>query len=624
MKYVAVDTETTGVHLYGDGSRYGSYPARPFVVSMCWEDGTTNYWRWEVDPLTRRVRYESDVKAVSQVRKVLDDTSVVKVFHNADFDLRMLKAAGMPVRGQYEDTAIAAIVCTGGGEIAYGLKPLCKKWFEFSDSDQKELTKSVHKARREAKKRGWKIADRVHGKSSYLADYWLGDPELCKKYAIQDVERTMLLWLFLKPKIDAEPDYQKTYKREMDLLPEVIRMEEVGVRINPKHVNRLIVLYREYMEQQLKTIADAGYPNYNPKSTKQTRKIFVEDRGYQPLKLTPKGSPSVSGDFMKYLAEKIGDPLARAALEYTNAKLGLSNFLEPYKRLYVIEDGQAILHPNYRSTGARTGRISCTEPNLMNVASEHTGRTKSQIKLRPRECFIPRKGRLWYLPDYSQIEVWLFAFMAQSQTMLDALMSGQDFHGKIARDVWGGMEDYQERHEYYRKCAKMVLFSKLYGGGTKKRAQLLECSFEEAKAFDIRYNRAMPDIDRFIRRTENKARKDGYIVNPFGRRYIVDAGFEYKLVNYLIQGTAADVMKLGMKAVGNLRDNRWPEITPLMTIHDELVVELPYKYHSKRLMRELMDAMISPSYLIKGLPRPLPVHIKYVTKNWAEPVEVKL
>jgi DNA polymerase I-like protein with 3'-5' exonuclease and polymerase domains len=363
------------------------------------------------------------------------------------------------------------------------------------------------------------------------------------------------------------------------------------------------------------------------------------------------------------------DRLAKAVLEIRAARQTNSAFLDIYERYWSLEPAWRkdlhpalwellvdeygadaplihVLHPGYKQTGTITGRLSCSDPNLMQVASETTGRRKADIQSRPREAFGPRPGHYWYLPDYSQIEVWLFAFMSGEQKMQQALLSGHDFHGTIAKQVFGKNADFEENKDYYRKCAKLIMFAKLYGGGADKIAKLIKakdkircsrckadwdgtkarCSRqchrrtepemvtarEQSAEFIAKYEAELPGVPTFMSRMMTRASREGVIENPYGRRYFFEPDFAYKSVNYLIQGTAADVMKNALVNVDDMLRVDWDDVPKLLlTIHDEIIVEVPERMHSFRLMRDTIAAMQRDQHRLQ-LPVPLPVEMKMV------------
>lgn len=300
----------------------------------------------------------------------------------------------------------------------------------------------------------------------------------------------------------------------------------------------------------------------------------------------------------------------------------ITGFITPYKKLKVFEEGCWVLHPNFKQTGTETGRFAGRDPNLMQVADNEAGRKKSEIAFRPREALGPRKDCIWYMPDYSQIEVWGFSFLSKERSMMDPLLAGYDFHTNVAKAVWGQEKDYSEKEKHYRLRAKLVVFCKFYGGGIDKIAYLLGVSKSEASQFVWELDNRFPAISRFIKRMSNMAQSEGSIVNPFGRTYYIPSDRAYKAVNYLVQGTCADILKESMIRIDELFQTEYKGCHMLLTLHDELALEIPRKFHSFKLMRQIISLMQKDSSQI-GCPIPLPVGMKLVKKDWAHPIEIK-
>jgi len=617
---LSCDTETTGLNPWGSFKRLGFYPARPFAFSFCDLDGNTAYIRWKVDPFTRKV--VSNPREVKEMKSLIEDPSISLVGHNLGYDIRMFEMVGIYPKGEFHDTLVMSHVCTGGSFMKYGLKYLGVKILNYEDNDEKDLRTSAIKARNAGKKKGWCIATKeAHGKDPIKADYWMADPKLCEEYAVGDGERTMLLFIIWQDDLKKNKNFARVYKREMNVFNTLARMENLGTRFFPNDAISLEKFYTVYMNKQKKIAEDNGGKGLNYKSPKQMVNLFINEKGYKPLTYTDKGNPQVNGDFLRIIAEVKKDKLAKSILEYRGARHMLDGFLTPYKRFKTEENGIWVLHPNFKQTGQVTGRIGCGDPNLLQVASETTGRRKTEIALRPREAFGPRDECIWYLPDYSQIEVWIFSFLAKEKSMMDALMRGEDFHGAIAEKVWGKENDYQERKPYYRKRAKLLMFCKLYGGGIKKVAYLLESSYEEAEKYVFDFDSQLPGIRNFMKKMINKISREKELVNPLGRTYFLEERFSYRAVNYLVQGTAADILKNALVRIDRLFQRRWKGCSLLLPIHDEIVIEVPLKYHSKRLMREIVHEMQKDSREV-GIPVPLPVGIKISKRRWAKTKEL--
>lgn len=630
---LAYDTETTGLNPWGNFKRWGFYPTRPFAFSFCDIDGNTAYVRWNVDPFTRKVT--PNKKDVRRIRNLLEDPQISLIGHNLGYDIRMAEMISINPVGKFHDTLVLSHVCTGGDFMMYGLKYLGTKLLDYDDGDEKDIRDSAIIARNAGKKLGWCIANEdTHGKDPIKADYWMADPELCKKYAVRDAERTMLLYLFWM-KSSMNSNIRRVYKREMRLFNVLRKMENRGVRIIPEELESLLKFYAGHQKKQQKIANKNGGKGLNFKSPKQMIKMFCIKKKYKPIywgdklkkakpffpKLDKHRNPKINGDFLRITVKKRKDKLAKAILEYRGTGNMIDSFITPYNRFRVKEHGDWILHTNFRQAGPVTGRLSAGDPNLMSVASAETGRRKTQIALRPREVFSPRDGYIWYLPDYSQIEVWIFSFLAEEKEMMRALMSGEDFHGAVAKAVWGHRSDFKEHQYYWRKRAKFLMFCKLYGGGTKKVAYLLESTLKEAEEYVYDFNTRLPGIRLFMNRMTNRVEREGKICNPLGRTYFLEDQFSYRAVNYLVQGTAADILKNAMIRIDKMLSERWKGAQILLPLHDEIIIEVPLKYHSKKLMREIVYQMQRDSKKI-GIPVPLPVGMKIAKNRWAKTKEI--
>jgi len=328
------------------------------------------------------------------------------------------------------------------------------------------------------------------------------------------------------------------------------------------------------------------------------------------------------------------DPLAQVILNYRGANHMLSNFMHPYDRFKSKDDtGNWILHPSFKQCGPVTGRYSCGDPSLMCVASEDTIRNKTQVEYKPKRVLGPRKGYLFYLPDYKQIEVWVFGYLSQDKTMQEALLSGRDIHGEIARQIWGHLPDFEEKYSSYRKRAKLILFCKFYGGGVKKVQFLLNLDITDpsnriteqvAQQFVDDFEGKLPGVAKYMKRVMNEVEREGVIYNPFGRMYKIDPRYSYKGTNYMIQGTSADIMKSAMLNVHDLFQNKWKGCYIIVTLHDELICEIPLKLHCKHLMRDIIKAMQGNFHEIIGCPVPLPISMEIAYERWANAKEVKI
>jgi len=682
-KLIAFDCEATGMLPWG-GMRQVLYnfgtkkdpilerrciaPARAFVWTFCDRDGNTDYLRTKVDPYTREVKWNKSV--IGPVAELLDDPDVTLVGHNPRYDVQMAEQGGMRIRAKIIDTGILAHIATAGNELTYALKQLAKRRFGYPDDDEKALLTEINKLRHQAKQDQWSFATKAFaGSKPAKADMWMTrDDDLLKPYAVGDVIRAMILYMAWWDEIQNDSRSREVCTREHQLFWALKDMEDIGVRIHRPRVKSLIKFYNNYRKEQVKIASANGGAGLNYKSTPQMSKVLYEIRGHPPVftktwnKKLGRNNYSLTGEHLVKMATgyiiearewfdmnrskdrlPIGgkwfrskrsgtryikvppDPLAKAVLEHNAAQQTNSSFLQVYRRYWVKEaPGIWVLHPGFKQTGAKTGRLSCSDPNLQQVASETTGRRKADIQSRPREAFGPRPGHIWYLPDYSQIEVWLFAFLSGEKKMQEALLSGRDYHGGIAKEVFSSRDDFDDAKDYYRKCAKLIMFCLLYGGGVPKAAKLLKADLETAQDFVSSYHATLPGVKKFMSELIAEAKTKGEIYNPLGRRYLLDRDFAYRAVNYLIQGTAADVMKNGIVRVHRMLKKKWNGVPRLiMTVHDELGIEVPMHLHCMDLMKDIIRAMQMDSKRL-GLPVRLPVEMKIAKTRWSRPTKIVL
>lgn len=579
-----------------------------------------------------------DEEILDRVRDLVGNPDNSAVFWNAGFDYEMLRVVGVDVRCHVHDAKVMAHVCDPSLP-SFGLKQVSSSVLQIPTDDRDELLEDTRRARREAKKKGWRLAsERFHGKEPVMADCYMADRNLLETYIRRDAERTMFMFEFFAGLIREDQRkggrLHEIYKNEMKLFWVLRRMQRYGTTYFPDKGAELKLFYTNYMEKQKRKMNRMGFGDLNCQSPKQMKEIFIDRKRYSPKRRTPSGAPKIDAEQLMAWARgsarsadvdgdgSDGDRLARAILEWKAGKKVLE-YLDSYERFRCtrVRDHSAVVHPFYRQTGPVTGRLSCSDPNLQQVASAETSRRHSQIRARQRECFGPRPGHLWYMPDYSQIEVWIFAFQAQGDVMCKALLSGHDFHLSTAQAAWGDRDDFEKFKKWWRQRAKMILFSKFYGGGIDKIAELIRCSREEAEQFNSDFNQGMPEVLRYTKRLSNQVRRDGHLDNLFGRRYPIDPNLAYRSVNYMIQGSAAEVIKRAMIRIDRLTQKKYRRVRLVGTLHDELFIELPINHHSPDLVSDLKCAMQKDSKLV-GLPVPLPVTFKLVKTNWSEAEEL--
>lgn len=679
---VAIDTETTGLQVWHGDS--------PFAIGACWPDGTQEYWSWPVDPFTRTVLYEADPTAWHQANLIISNPKIAKVFHNAKFDVRMLeRGPGIKVRGKIHETTFAAHACNTL-EPTFKLKPLARKYCGIAEDDEKDLQRAVVAGRRTAKKMGWWIAQ---GKDATKQDYWIPleiqrhalgkgfakymalhpEADFCRTYCMRDTERTMLLWLMYNQVMD-DLDVRGTYEQELALWPVTYTMEARGVMCRLPVTRKELRRYSKIRAEQLSIVYELAGEEFDIESKPALARILYGKLGLPVLKYTEKsGDPCTA---FSAIEEHKQHPFVRALLQYRAADKACKSFFQKYIENIVpdpLNPGAYALHADFQQVGPVTGRFSCRNPNLQNVANALT--TRSDEPIQARTPFGPRPGYTWYHFDYEQLEVRIFADVSQEQTMLAAIASERDLHTECANKAWGGAgnpvaidsaihslelhrAEYQTPacEEFWRRAqtedrakvaiewlasfnwdivaaeaslgkktararAKMVLFAKLFGGGAHAIMDLTKTSEAEARQFMADYDRAFPDIVRYIRGLSYQAREDGYIRNKFGRLTRVDPDKAYRAVNYMVQGSAADFMKKAMRRVDGMLRISGLDAHLVLTIHDELVVEIRKDHAFKWLLRDIKGIMEDHGGAF-GIT--MPVDCDRVTVHWDKKAKVRL
>jgi len=694
------DTETSGLWPWPTAYRksLNIYPDRPFLFIFTNLDGDTVTVRApRIDPYTRQVHYKGIEAELRWFKQIVSNPDMRVVCHMARFDRAMTIQADIRAdwRCKIHDTRVMARVVNATNEPVYALKPLAKKYLGIDDDDLTALKRALAPARRLAKAKGWTIATKeTHGSRPAEADYWLPDlEELVDTYGGTDGLRTAGLYRFYRKLLDRNKKFGgrlwEVYRWELRILRASMDMERVGMTFWPLAGRKLQHMYQKLMREHRRGIDRMGYKDLNLQSPKQMVELFINDLGYTAIRETKGGKkskpqPKVDNDQLMLWARGSvesddidhdapdGCKLSRHALEWKAGKKAVE-YLTSYDYFKCLRsDGSFVIHPAWDPVGARTGRYSCHDPNAQQIASTGTWRRHSHVHPRQRESFGVRPGYYWYVPDYSQIEVWVFAFDANEEVMKAALLSGSDFHLSTARSAWYESnkrdfctcgrwaeveqemrrnktfvliwEEEKPKHKkgclitWWRQRAKSLLFTRFYGGGIDKVAQLIRCTRKEAVKFIEEFNENLPGVEAYMDETVQRVRDTGVLVNLFGREYHIDRHFAYKAVNYQIQGSSAEIMKRAIVRVNDHLTTAYPgEWTRdpydndeylgshvIGTVHDQLLAEIHPDDHSKRLMREIIRLMQADSHVIPNLPVPLPVKMEWSHSSWPDAEEISL
>jgi DNA polymerase I len=363
---------------------------------------------------------------------------------------------------------------------------------------------------------------------------------------------------------------------ELPLIPVLADMERVGVKIDPSILQSLSVEMEELIHGLTRRIFDAAGVEFNINSPKQLGEILFEKLHLPAQKKTRKTKGySTDQAVLEELAESY--ELPRLILEYRQYAKLKSTYVDSLPALIRPETGR--VHTSFNQTGAATGRLSSTDPNLQNIP------VRTDMGRRIRGAFVPDKGNRLLSADYSQVELRVLAHLSEDPVLIEAFRNNEDIHDRTAREVFTEAE--RANRAECRRMAKVINFGIVYGLSSFGLAQRLGIPREEAQNFIDAYFERYKGVRAWLDRTIEDARHSGVVHTLFGRiRPIPDINSkdyaarqfaERTAVNTPIQGTAADIIKIAMIRIWNVLRKEGLLTRILLQVHDELVLESPIR-----------------------------------------------
>jgi DNA polymerase I len=376
----------------------------------------------------------------------------------------------------------------------------------------------------------------------------------------------------LRPEVERRGFLKLYEEMELPLAAVLARMEHAGIRIDTDELARLSNLMETGIARLTIEIHTLAGREFNIASPQQLGKVLFEEMGLPaPVRYGKGKTISTAVDVLESLAPE--HEIVRKVLEYRQLTKLKGTYVDALPALMDSETGR--IHTSFNQTGAATGRLSSSNPNLQNIP------IKTELGREIRAAFIPREGWKLVVADYSQIELRLLAHMSGDPVLIDAFRQGEDIHTRTAAEVMGVPPMLVTREA--RNNAKAVNFGIVYGISSFGLAANLGISRKEAEAYIKAYFERYAGVKRFIDETIARTRETGIARTLFGReRPIPDInsrnpnarGFaERTAVNSPIQGTAADLIKVAMVRIDQALAGS--ESRLLLQVHDELVLEAP-------------------------------------------------
>ncbi|MGA8030291.1 MAG: DNA polymerase I [Bryobacteraceae bacterium] len=410
--------------------------------------------------------------------------------------------------------------------------------------------------------------------------------------AEQQAEATLAVAELLRPQIEQQELLSVYREIDLPLAPVLAQLEITGIRVDTAVLAELSARLTERIEKIAQKVYDlAGHP-FNINSPQQLGKILFEEMMLpSPVKYGKGKVVSTAADILEALAPAY--PVAQLVLDYRQLTKLKGTYIDALPLLIRAETGR--LHTTFNQTGAATGRLSSSNPNLQNIP------IRTQEGREIRAAFIPENGWELLVADYSQIELRLLAHMSRDPVLVESFTRNEDIHTRTAAEVF--KVDPLMITPDMRRSAKAVNFGIVYGQTPFGLAQQLSIDRKEAELYIRRYFERYAGVREFIDRTIAEVRQTGISKTLLGRRRPIPdmqsrnpsaRSFAERIaVNTPLQGTAADLIKLAMIRIARQLQERGMQSRMLLQVHDELVFETPpsEKDELKHLVKTEMQSV---------------------------------
>jgi len=489
--------------------------------------------------------------AIAKLKPLLEDPSVLKIGHNAKYDMAVLRRYGVDV-SPIDDTMLLAFALEGGLHNKYGLDEMSKRVLEHEPIQYKTVTGT--------------------GKSQKSFKHVELSAATC--YAAEDADITLRLWEHMRPRLSHErmTTVYETLERPMPKV--LVGMELEGVKVDPDQLRRLSYDFANRMgELEAQAHKAAGRP-FNLGSPKQIGDLLFTEMGLDSKRSTATGAQSTDASMLEDLAAQ-GHELPRIILDWRQ----LSKLKGTYTDTLVdaIHPKTGRVHTSYSLAAATTGRLASSDPNLQNIPV----RTEEGRKIR--KAFIAEPGHVLISADYSQIELRLLAHIGDIPQLKRAFAEGLDIHAMTASEMFGVPVEGMPAET--RRRAKAINFGIVYGISAFGLANQLSIPREEAGAYIKTYFERFPGIRTYMDRMQRQVRSEGFVTTIFGRKVFIPAAqgksqaersfADRAAINAPIQGAAADVIRRAMVRMPGALREAGLKAKMLLQVHDELIFEAP-------------------------------------------------
>ncbi|WP_041409465.1 DNA polymerase I [Sinorhizobium fredii] len=530
-------------------------------------------------------------EALSRLKVLLEDPSVLKVAQNLKYDYLVMKRHGITLQS-FDDTMLMSYVVDAGNGT-HGMDSLSERWLGHTPIPYKDVAGT--------------------GKASVSFDFV--DIDRATAYAAEDADVTLRLWHVLKPRLAAK-GLTRVYERlEKPLIAVLAHMEERGITVDRQILSRLsgeLAQGAAALEDEIYRLAGETFTIGSPK---QLGDILFGKMGFPGGSKTKTGQWSTSASVLEDLAA-VGHELPRKIVDWRQLTKLKSTYTDALPGFVHPETKR--VHTGYALAATTTGRLSSSEPNLQNIPV----RTAEGRKIRT--AFIATPGHKLVSADYSQIELRVLAHVADIPQLRQAFADGVDIHAMTASEMFGVPVDGMPSE--IRRRAKAINFGIIYGISAFGLANQLSIERSEAGDYIKRYFERFPGIRDYMENTKAFAREHGYVETIFGRRAhypdirssnpSMRAFNERASINAPIQGSAADIIRRAMVKMEPALDEAKLAARMLLQVHDELIFEVE-ESEIERTLPVIVSVMENAAMPALDMRVPLKVDAR-AAQNWDE------
>ncbi len=488
--------------------------------------------------------------ACAPIVELLDTPWVPKAGHNIKYDWQVLRRAGIELAGVVYDSMLASFVLEPGRR-SHSIDALA---LEHLGRGMRTYADLVGKGKAEIP-----FAEVL---VSEAADY-CGD----------DSATVLALHEHFAAPLEATGMMPLFGDIEMPLVEVLVDMEWAGITVDRARLSLISAELAADLAELERRIGEVAGETVNLNSPRQLAVVLFEKHQLPVLKRTRTG-PSTDADVLAQLAA-MEHELPKLILEYRELQKLKSTYVDTLP--LTINPATGRIHTSFGQTGAATGRLSSSDPNLQNIPV----RTPRGAEIR--RSFIPAEGCTFIVADYSQIELRLMAHLSGDPAFIEAFRQGGDIHRQTAALIFG--VDVAAVTPEMRARAKTINFATIYGQGPFALSRQIGVSQDEAKQVIARYFERFAGVRRFLDRQVELAREQGYVETISGRRRYIpeirDRNFNMRAYgertaqNSPLQGSAADLIKIAMIRIHAALRDRQLRTRLLLQVHDELVLESP-------------------------------------------------